>query len=143
MNASLYPSVRGTAYTNGYLCGCRLWTFAVYLNGIYSVNHLKFYLMWLKSSLMWLVSNHTSMLYTDGSHMTIHSIQCVSIRPFITLSPLMRSSHYLLLSTVRNLTKLTMTAPHRKGVQEQHYFSVRPSVRPASVGIRPSVRIFS
>ena len=59
----------------------------MYLNGIYSDNYLKFDLMWLKSDLMSLFSNHTGMPFTDGSHVTNHLLQCESIHPFITLSP--------------------------------------------------------
>ena len=44
--SSMCPSV--CAYSNGYLCSCRLWTVSMYLNGIYSVSHIKFSFMWLK-----------------------------------------------------------------------------------------------
>ena len=86
-NASIRPSVLPSAHKEGYLCGCRLWIVSMYLGGIYFVRHLKFDLMWLKSDLMWLFSNHRSVLFTCSSHITVHSLECPSIRLSITLSP--------------------------------------------------------
>ena len=51
---------------------------------IYSISRLKFDLMWLKTDLMWLFSNPINMLYTDGSHITVHSLEHPSIRIFVS-----------------------------------------------------------
>ena len=48
---------------------------SMYLNRNYSVSHLKFDLMWLKLILCVFFSYHLNMLNTDGSHITVHSLE--------------------------------------------------------------------
>ena len=58
---------------------------------------------------------------TDGSYINVHSVEHPFFRPSVTLSPPTPLG--------RILTDLLHYFPHVKGVREQHFISVRPSVR--------------